>query len=97
MEDFFLIYLPVSNKDEAKKIARVLLEEKLIICANILGEGESLYWWQGEINESSEGYMLLKAKGDNVLRLEKRIKELHSYDLPAIIKIPALANSEFFN
>lgn len=91
-----LIYLPVKNKIEAKHIAKILVKEKLILCANILASGESIYFWQNEIKEEAETYMLLKLKSDKANKVETRIKELHSYEIPAIITIEAKANSEFF-
>ena len=79
-----LFYIPVSNIQEARKISRVLLREKLIACANILPKMHSSYWWNGKIASSNEVLLLVKAPAKNKVRLQKAVAALHSYEVPCI-------------
>lgn len=79
-----------SSEAEAKKIAKILLKERLIACANIIPSILSLYWWNDEIQEESEVIFFLKTSPDLEEKVIKRIKDLHSYDVPAIYAIPSM-------
>ena len=81
---YLLVYITVSNDDEAKLIASTLLEERLIACANIIPQVKSMYRWQGKIEEDQELLMLCKSKEELKDELTERVKELHSYDCPCI-------------
>lgn len=88
-----LIYATCKNKQEAKTIARHLLEKKLIACANIFPI-ESLYLWKGKLEEAKENVLLLKTKNNNFKKIKKEIKKIHSYEIPVIIKIRGKAEKE---
>lgn len=81
---------------EAKQIARFLLEEKLIACANILGSISSLYEWEGDICEDNECGMILKSCASRYEEIESRIKKIHSYKIPCIIQLPIERGNEAF-
>ncbi|HLC36157.1 MAG TPA: divalent-cation tolerance protein CutA [archaeon] len=82
-----LVYITVKNLAEGKKIAKVLLEKKLVSCANIVPKIHSLYWWNKKIESASESLLLLKAPEKNFNEIEKEAKKLHSYSCPAIVSI----------
>ena len=88
MEEPVLLYLTCANKDEAKSIARTLIDERLIACANILGTMTSVYRWEGTVVEDEEIAVLLKTRRDMAARATERVKELHSYDLPCVVGLP---------
>ena len=83
-----IIYSTIGSVEEARKIARILVEEKLVACVNIIPKIESIYRWQGNIEEDSECILLAKTTDKNVERTIQRIKEIHSYDVPDIVTIP---------
>ena len=89
-----LIYCPCKNKKEAKRIAESLIAKKLVACANIVGS-DSLYVWKGKLCCEKEAILLLKTAGSNKEKVNKEIKKLHSYDLPAIININCRSNKLF--
>lgn len=91
-----LFYVPCPNKASAEKIARTLLEEKLIGCANIVPGMESHYWWEGKLETSSEHILLLKTlkTPDAQKNIEKRVTELHPYDVPCVMSLPVAAINE---
>jgi periplasmic divalent cation tolerance protein len=91
-----LIYTVFPHAEQAKKVARILVQEKLIACANILPAHIAIYEWQGKLAEESEVVMLLKTSKANYQALEERIKELHEYDVPCIIQLDiSAANADF--
>jgi periplasmic divalent cation tolerance protein len=84
MKKFSLIYITTQSKKEAKRIAKILLKEKLIACANIFPI-ESQFLWQGKIKKVKEFGMILKTKRRLVEKIVKKIKAIHSYKIPCII------------
>jgi len=90
-----LIYVPCSDEQEAKKIGRTLVEEKLAVCANILPI-TSIYPWENEIREDSESLLLLKTNADYET-VKNRIEELHSYEIPAISELDIKTNKKYLD
>jgi periplasmic divalent cation tolerance protein len=90
-----LIYITTANEREAKKIAEVLVRERLAACANIFPI-ESIYKWTsthrrrapGKIEREDEVALIVKTKAKLVDKIIERVKELHSYEVPCIISIP---------
>ena len=83
-----LIYVTCSNKDEAKKIAKKLVSLKLVACANVIKDIESVYEYKGKLHDDNEAILLLKTKSTLFKDIKNKVIELHSYDLPCIIEIP---------
>ncbi|MHA1758505.1 MAG: divalent-cation tolerance protein CutA, partial [Promethearchaeota archaeon] len=77
-----------------KKIARVLVEEKIAACVNIVQNIISIYEWKGNIEEDNEFLLILKTNGVKGELLEKRIKKLHSYEVPECIGFKIEKGSE---
>ena len=82
------VYAVFGSADEAQRIARTLVEERLAACANILAPCRSIYRWEGEIQEDEEVPALFKTRSDTAEALIARIAELHSYDVPAAVVWP---------
>lgn len=78
-----LIYTTCASRAEAQKIARKLLEEHLIVCANYWPIS-SLYLWNNKIESGKEFSLLLKSQSKNFKKIEKVIKKMHSYKMPCI-------------
>jgi periplasmic divalent cation tolerance protein len=90
---FIIIIVTCGSAKEAGAIARYLLEERLIACANVIPGVKSKYWWQGRIEAAEESIMLLKTKKKNFKLVEREIKRLHSYDMPEIMAVPVSKGS----
>jgi periplasmic divalent cation tolerance protein len=88
MTDIATVFTVFANDEEARRIARILVEEELAACANILGACHSIYRWRGQVEESDEVAALLKTRADLAARLIARLAELHSYELPAAVVWP---------
>ena len=82
------LYITTKNKAEAKKIAKVLLKERLCACANIFDKMSSMYWWKGKLEEANETVLIAKTTKNKFSKLSARVKQLHSYDCPCILQIP---------
>ncbi len=82
-----LVYIVCSNKAEAKKIGRVLIEKRLAGCVNMFPV-EAIYWWQKKITEEKEVVLIVKTFEKNFKKIEKLVKKLHSYTTPCIFSIP---------
>ena len=88
------VYATFGSDEEARRIARAIVEERLAACANILGPCHSIYRWQGEIEEAGEVAAIFKTAADKADALIARISELHSYDVPAAVVWPIASASE---
>lgn len=90
---YIVVIITTSNKEEAEKIVRSLLKEKLIACANIVGPVSSFFWWQEKIDEANEFLVFMKSSKNLFERLSERVMEIHSYDVPEIIALPIIEGS----
>lgn len=82
------VYIPCASKEEAEKIGRALVDEKLAACVNILGASRSIYIWDGKREESDEVVLLAKTRGALFEKLQARVLSLHSYKTPCIAALP---------
>ncbi len=82
------VYAVFADPAEAQRIGRQMVEEKLAACVNILGPCRSFYRWEGAIESATEVPALFKTRLDLADALIARIKELHSYSIPAIAVWP---------
>ncbi|MFO7677468.1 MAG: divalent-cation tolerance protein CutA [Thermoplasmatota archaeon] len=80
-----LIYSTTADKHEARKIARILVEEKLVACVTIIPQVESIYRWEGEIQDDNECILLAKTSDVNKQKAIEKIKNLQSYEVPDIV------------
>lgn len=82
-----LVYITTKNKKEAKTIGKALVEKRLAACVNIIDGMESIYRWEGEIEEAKECVLIAKTPYHNVKELTDQVLEMHSYDCPCIISL----------
>ena len=83
-----VIYSTVDTIETAKTIARFLVKEKLVACVHIIPKIESIYRWQGKIEETNEYVLLAKTSERNVQKTIQKIRSLHPYEVPEIIVFP---------
>jgi periplasmic divalent cation tolerance protein len=82
------VYAVFANAEEAERIGRTVIEERLAACINILSACRSIYRWEGKIETADEVPAILKTHHWNSDDLIERIAELHSYDVPCIVTWP---------
>ena len=89
MEKMALVMSNFASPEAARSVARILMQEKIITCANINQPHFAIYPWNDKIQEESETCVVFKAAWDNKDSLLKRLGELHPYELPGIILLDA--------
>ncbi len=94
---FLLFYIPCNNYKEADKIAKILVKEKLAACVNIINNVNSYYLEADNLNITQEILLIAKTSKTKKNLLTKKIEELHSYKIPALIQLEAKANASFTN
>ncbi len=81
-------YLTVPNRDEARRIGKTLVAERLAACINILPHMESWYWWEGEVEHTEEAVLIAKTTADRQAALLARAVELHPAACPCVVFLP---------
>jgi periplasmic divalent cation tolerance protein len=85
MEQARIAITTVSSREEAKRMARALVEERVAACVNIVGGCDSIYRWQGAVEEAAEVLLLIKTNMEKIDALEAAVRRLHSYDVPEFL------------
>ena len=95
---YYLVYVTVRTEEEAEKIGKTILSEKLAACVNISGKTRSLFEWDGKFENANENIMFIKTNAKKLKLLLKRIDVLHSYDCPSIVALElSYGKQEFFD
>jgi periplasmic divalent cation tolerance protein len=94
MQEFIVVYVTAGSSAEGERLARTLVEERLAACVNRIGPVQSVYRWQGKIEQSQEELLIIKTHSLLFSDLEKRVRELHSYSVPEVIALPVVDGSE---
>jgi periplasmic divalent cation tolerance protein len=89
-----IILVTAKNKQEAKKIAGGLIKAKLAACVNILDKIDSIFFWAGKVDRARESLLLIKSKKEQLPKIIKLVKSLHSYEVPEIIAVPIIAGDK---
>lgn len=89
-----VVFMTASNPEEADKIAESLVEEGLAACVNIVASCRSVYKWKGDLVKDDEVLLVAKTKCSHFNAIEKRVLELHSYDVPEIIAMDLTSIAE---
>ncbi len=93
MTDKVVIMVTAGSRRECRKIARRLIEEKLAACVNITQPIQSLFRWEGKIDNSKEFLMFIKTNRDLFPQIKAEISLIHSYHTPEIICLPVIDGS----
>jgi len=82
---YYLFIVTINRLDDGKKIAKILVENKLAACVNIIQNVISIYEWKGKMEEDSEYILLIKTTEEKSDLLIQKIQEIHSYETPECI------------
>lgn len=88
---YIVIFVTASGMEEAEKISSKLIENKLAACVNMIDGVQSVFCWQGKLDNAKEVLLMIKSKKSKLAQIIKLVKSLHSYDLPEIIALPLIA------
>src|SRR5215472_2621220 len=98
MTDKRIVLSTAGSEDEARKIARHLVEKQLAACVNLVPQVESIYRWQGKVESNREWLLLIKTTAHRFPSVRDAIRELHSYDVPECVAISIeVGSSEYLN
>lgn len=96
MSEFLVVYITAPPGEEAQRLARALVSEKLAACVNRIPRVESVYSWEGRVECDSEDLLIVKTRAEVFDQLKTRVRALHSYDVPEIIAIPIVEGDESY-
>jgi periplasmic divalent cation tolerance protein len=91
--DVVLVLTTLGADADASDLVRTLVDERLAACANVLPVMTSIYRWKGAVEQDREQQIVLKTTAERLDRLQARLKELHPYELPEFIVLPASSGS----
>lgn len=94
--DVVVVLVTAPDLDCATRVARGLLESRLVACANLVPRIRSLFWWDGSIQESDEVLMVLKARRSAMERISGKVRELHPYDVPEVVALEVTTGLEAY-
>lgn len=83
-----VVLMTAGSREEAARLAEMLVASRLAACVQIMPEMESIYWWNDQIERSPEILLLAKTTPENFAELEQEVRALHSYETPEIIALP---------
>jgi len=88
-----VVLVTTANDEEAERLARTLLDQHLIACANVVPHVRSLFRWEGQIECAEESLLVMKTTSEALAPLTETVKREHSYDVPEIIALPVAGGS----
>jgi periplasmic divalent cation tolerance protein len=88
-----IVLTTTANLEEAERLARTLVEERLAACATLVPTVRSIYRWQGKVEDSTETMLLIKTGVEQLAALEERLYALHSYETPEFLVLGVDAGS----
>lgn len=87
---YIIVFITTPNKKEAYKISKILLDKRIIACANIIGGVDSHFWWKGKKERARECLLIAKTTKALLKKLIKAVLSMHSYNVPEIIAMPII-------
>ena len=88
MSGFSVFFVTAGKEEEAARIGRTLVEEKLVACVNIVPRIRSIYSWKGDVCDDEEVLLIMKSRSSLFPSVRDRVRQLHSYEVPEIIAFP---------
>jgi periplasmic divalent cation tolerance protein len=89
-----MVWTTIEDSTDGRKLASVLVTERLAACVNVMHEMESIYRWRGQVETGRERQVIIKTTTDRIPALKARLHELHTYDLPEFIVVPIAEGSD---
>ena len=93
---FVLLYVTASDEEEARRIGRALVDERLAACANVIPGMRAIYRWQGAVCDEAESVLIVKTRDSLAETATARIKALHSNEVPCVVVLPISGGNEAF-
>ena len=90
MTGFIVVFITCAKRTEAEKIAGALVSSRLAACVSIIPGVESIFRWEGKIDNAKEALLVVKTRQGLFSKLVKKVKSMHSYEVPEIIALPVV-------
>ncbi len=87
------VYMTTGTQAEARRIGRALVEARLAACVNIISGMNSMYWWEGELQDDNETVLIAKTREELLADLIDKVKAMHSYECPCVVALPIEAGN----
>ena len=94
MEEYIQVFTTTEKKEDAEKIAKILVEKRLAGCSQVAGPIRSTYWWKGNVETAEEWLCVIKTKKNLYEELENYIRKIHPYEVPEILATPIVMGSK---
>lgn len=95
-QEYVIVLTTLPGDADAHGFGRTLVEERLAACVNLLPLMESVFRWEGRVEEDTERQVVMKTSRDRIAPLWDRIRELHPYELPEFVVLPILDGSDAY-
>lgn len=96
MTDKIVVFSTCDSEEQAGRIARELVEQKLAACVNIVPGARSVYRWKGQMEDSAEWLLIIKSRRDLMDKLRSAISKIHTYEVPELLAVPVVDGSESY-
>ncbi|MDI6761715.1 MAG: divalent-cation tolerance protein CutA [Thermodesulfobacteriota bacterium] len=96
MSEPIVVLITCGSEEEALRISRSLVEERLAACVNLISPVRSTYRWEGKICDEKEWLLIIKTQRKRFQEIETRVKSLHSYSVPEMISLPIIEGSSSY-
>jgi periplasmic divalent cation tolerance protein len=94
MSDFSIVLTTMPDDERADELARTLVDERLAACVNVHGPMSSTYRWKQTVEREVERQLVIKTTSARLTALERRVRELHPYEVPEFIVVPVEGGSD---
>lgn len=91
-----VVLVTAPDAEVAEGVARALVAERLAACVNVVPGVRSIYRWEGAIEDAAEVLLVIKTRADRCPKLADRVRELHPYDVPEVVELPAVGGSRAY-
>ena len=93
MTEYIQVVTTTERKEDAERIARALVEQRLAGCVQVLGPITSTYRWKGAVETAEEWQCVAKTRRDLYAQMDEAIRKVHPYEVPEILAVPIIAGS----
>jgi len=94
MDTHIVVLITAASQEEADRLSKGLVEDRLAFCVNSVPGIQSTYYWDNQLCVDQEVLLIVKTRADRFDLLEKWVVENHSYDVPEVIALPILKGSQ---
>jgi periplasmic divalent cation tolerance protein len=90
MTDKIVVFSTCGSGEEAERLARKLIDERLAACVTVVTPVRSFYRWQGVVEEAAEWLLVIKTSRELFSNLRQSLESAHSYQVPELIALPVV-------